>query len=271
MIKSVLRYPGGKSRVAHKIVSLIPPNIKEFREPMVGGGSVALAVKQTLPHVRVWINDLNYDLVCFWKTLRDNPEELIRELKRIKSVYKDGKKLFEEFSSQEGGEEFQRAVRFFVLNRISFSGTTYSGGYSQQAFEKRFTESAIERLKKASEIIKDFRITHGDYERLLFEEGEGVFIFLDPPYYSTTNSRLYGKRGDLHTSFDHERLAKNMKKCRHLWLITYDDCKEVRRLFSFAYIYSWELQYGMSVKKGREILISNFSLKEEAESLHLFF
>ncbi|MFZ8859084.1 MAG: DNA adenine methylase [Thermocrinis sp.] len=51
MIKSILRYPGGKSKVAHKIVSLIPPNIKEFREPMVGGGSVALVLKQTLPHV----------------------------------------------------------------------------------------------------------------------------------------------------------------------------------------------------------------------------
>jgi DNA adenine methylase len=263
MIKSILRYPGGKSKVASKLVSLIPSNIKEFREPMVGGGSVALVLKQTLPHVKVWINDLNYDLICFWKTLRDQPEELIKELKRIKSVCKDGRKLFEELSSQEGGDEFERAVRFFVLNRISFSGTTYSGGFSQQAFEKRFTPSSIERLRKASEIIQDFKITHGDYERLLFEEGEGVFIFLDPPYYSTTSSKLYGKRGNLHTGFDHQRFAQNMKRCKHLWLITYDDCEEVRRLFSFAHIYSWELQYGMSAKKGREILVSNFSLKEK--------
>jgi DNA adenine methylase len=251
MLKSVLRYPGGKSKSAQKLVSLIPPTIKEFREPMMGGGSVSLVLKQTLPHVKVWINDLDYDLVCFWKTLRDNPEELIKELKRIKALYKDGRRLFEEFSSKEDGDEFERAVRFFVLNRISFSGTTYSGGYSQQAFERRFTDSSIERLRKASEIIKDFRITHGDYERLLFEEGEDVFIFLDPPYYSTTSSKLYGKRGHLHTSFDHKRFTENMQKYPHLWLITYDDCEEVRNLFSFAYIYSWELQYGMSAKKGQ--------------------
>jgi len=116
MIKSILRYPGGKSRAAQKIVSLIPPSIKEFREPMVGGGSVSLALKQTLPHVKVWINDLNYDLICFWKTLRDNPDELIKELKRIKSMCKDGRRLFEELSSQEGGDDFERAVRFFVVN-----------------------------------------------------------------------------------------------------------------------------------------------------------
>ncbi len=258
MIKSILRYPGGKSKASHKIVSLIPPNIKEFRELMVGGGSVSLVLKQTRPHVKVWINDLNYDLICFWRTLRDHPDELIKELKWIKSVCKDGRRLFENFSSQEGGDEFERAVRFFVLNRITFSGTTYSGGFSQQAFERRFTDSSIERLRKAGEIVQDFRITHGDYEPLLFEEGEGVFIFLDPPYCSTTNSRLYGKRGHLHTSFDHQRFAENMKKCKHLWLITYDDCQQVRRLFSFAHIYSWELQYGMTAKKGKELFITNY-------------
>jgi len=44
VIRSVLRYPGGKSKVAQKIVSLIPPNIKEFREPMVGGGVKQLPI-----------------------------------------------------------------------------------------------------------------------------------------------------------------------------------------------------------------------------------
>lgn len=266
MLKNVLRYPGGKSKALGVILPNIPSNIKEFREPMVGGGSVSLAIKQLFPHVKVKINDLNYDLICFWKTLRDKPDELIREVKRIKESCKDGRKLYNELTSKNDGDEFERAVRFFILNRITFSGTVQSGGYSQQAFEKRFTISAIEKLKEASEIIKDFEITHGDYEKLLFEDGEGVFIFLDPPYYSTTKSRLYGKNGDLHLTFDHERFAANMKKCQHLWLITYDDSPRVRELFSFAYIYPWELQYGMNnykqdtARKGRELLIANYKL-----------
>ena len=269
MLKNVLRYPGGKSKAVEKIIANIPANIKEFREPMVGGGSVSLVVKQLFPNVKVKINDLNYDLICFWKTLRDNPDELIKEVRKIKETYKDGRKLYNEFTTKNGGNEFERAVRFFVLNRITFSGTVDSGGYSQQAFEKRFTDSAIEKLKLASEIIKDFEITHGDYEKLLFEDGEGVFIFLDPPYYSTAKSKLYGKNGNLHLSFDHERFAANMKKCKHLWLITYDDCTEVRELFSFAYIYPWELQYGMNnykqktARKGRELFITNYRILSE--------
>jgi DNA adenine methylase len=60
-----------------------------------------------------------------------------------------------------------------------------------------------------------------------------------------------------------------MKKCKHLWLITYDDCKEIRQLFSFAYIYPWELQYGMNnyrqgnAKKGKELFIANYRLEEK--------
>jgi DNA adenine methylase len=266
MIKNVLRYPGGKSKAVEKIIAHIPDNIKELREPMVGGGSVSLVVKQRFPNVKVKINDLNYDLICFWKTLRDNHNELIRKVTKIKETYKDGRKIYNEFKTKHNSNEFERAVRFFVLNRITFSGVVDSGGYSQQAFEKRFTDSAIEKLKSASEIIKDFEITHGDYEKLLLEDGNGVFIFLDPPYYSTTKSKLYGKNGDLHLSFDHERFAANMKKCNHLWLITYDDCPKIRELFSFAYIYPWNFQYGMNnykqktARKGRELFITNYKI-----------
>jgi len=260
MLKNVLRYPGGKSKAVEKIIANIPTGIKEFREPMVGGGSISLVMKQLFPDVKVKINDLNYDLICFWKTLRDNPNILIKEIRKIKETYKDGRKLYNELITNNNGNELEKAVRFFVLNRITFSGTVDSGGYSQQAFEKRFTNSAIEKLELVSEIIKDFEITHGDYEKLLFEDGDGVFIFLDPPYYSTTKSKLYGTKGNLHISFDHKRFADNMKKCKHLWLITYDDCIEVKELFSFAYIHHWELQYGMTAKKGMELLITNHKL-----------
>jgi DNA adenine methylase len=49
MLKNVLRYPGGKSKAVEKIIANIPSNIKEFREPMVGGGSVSLVIKQLFP------------------------------------------------------------------------------------------------------------------------------------------------------------------------------------------------------------------------------
>ena len=71
----------------------IPTDFDEFREPFVGGGSVFIAVKQVVEDSLFRINDLNYDLFCFYKQLRDNGEELTKEIRRIKSHSLDGKKL----------------------------------------------------------------------------------------------------------------------------------------------------------------------------------
>jgi DNA adenine methylase len=112
--------------------------------------------------------------------------------------------------------------------------------------------------------LSSIHITQGDYENLLFQSGDNVFIFLDPPYLSATKSKLYGVRGKLHTDFDHERFADNMRNCQHQWLITYDDSPEVRKLFNFAHISDWSLQYGMnnykqtSAAEGRELFIKNY-------------
>jgi len=274
-IKSVLRYPGGKSRAIKIIRPLIPHNFSEFREPFVGGGSVFIDVKQNInPKAKYIINDLNYDLYCFWKYVKTDNKNLYNEIKHIKETKSDGRSLFFEYTQTTELPEFKRAVRFFVLNRITFSGTVDAGGYSEQAFINRFTWSSLERLQEITNILDDVEIYNEDYERFLFEKGENVFIFLDPPYYSQSKSRLYGKRGELHTGFNHERFAENMKKCRHKWLITLDDCEQNRELFNFANIFDWELQYGMNnyksntAAKGKELFICNYDIKNDLEKTY---
>ena len=135
------------------------------------------------------------------------------------------------------------------------------------------------RLNDLGKVINGSLITNYDYEELLKKEGENVFVFLDPPYYSATKSALYGKNGHLHKSFDHKRFADNMKNCKHKWLITYDDSDYILNLFSFAHITSWNLTYGMrnitesSDQTGKELFISNYVLKTKQnknEQLQLF-
>ena len=192
LAKSPLRYPGGKSRALKQILPLIPVNISEFREPFVGGGSVFFAIR-SLFQSRIksyWINDLNYDLYCFWKQARDNALDLVETLTETHTIATDGRALFEELTQGKDKLnqnrdmlcEFQRAARFFILNRITFSGVVDSGGYSQAAYEKRFTESSIERVKNICPYLSGVKITNGDYTDSLFHDGEDVFIFLDPPY-----------------------------------------------------------------------------------------
>ena len=266
-IKSPLRYPGGKQKALGQIIPHLPENIDEYREPFIGGGSVFLAMKQLFDQQikNYWINDLNFDLYCFWKSAQNEIQLMAEKIQEIKQKNINGKELFQQLTSGDSSlNDFERAVRFFVLNRITFSGTVYSGGYSQQAYEKRFTHSSIDRLLKLSSCLSSTFITNDDYENVILKEVKNVFIFLDPPYLAATKSKLYGRKGSLHTSFDHERFAENMKKCHHRWLITYDDSPEIRALFNFANITEWTLQYGMnnykqtSAAKGQELFIKNY-------------
>jgi len=274
-IKSPLRYPGGKSRAVSQIAEYIPVYFSEYREPFLGGGSVFLYIKQRFPNLKFWINDLNYDVYCFWKYAQISCKELVSDIKKIKQEQKNGRELFEEFTSVDVTKlsEFERAVRFFVLNRITFSGTVDSGGFSQKAFEARFTDSSIERVSLLENILEGIKITNLDYRELLKESGDDVFLFLDPPYLSTVKSRLYGKNGSLHTSFNHDEFSQELKSCSHLWLITYDDSPEIRKNFMFANCYEWQLQYGMNnykqkhAAKGHELFISNYKAEQHIQEL----
>lgn len=271
VVKTPLRYPGGKSKAIKTIRQYFPAYFSEYREPFIGGGSIFIDVKQKSPQCQFWINDLNPEVYYFWQVLQKNSDNAIAEIRRIKNSDRQGKELFQELAAIDPKQltEEARAIRFFILNRITFSGTIEAGGFSQCSFEKRFTDSSIERLKPLASILKDTKITNLDYSEVLQEPGNDVFIFLDPPYLTATNSRLYGKRGNLHTAFDHQRFAKLLKDCPHQWLITYDDSPEIRENFKFAHIYEWELQYGMNnykqktAGKGRELMIANYEVRKE--------
>ena len=267
-ITSPLRYPGGKSKAISQIMRYLPAHFAHYREPFVGGGSLFIHLKQQRPQLDVWINDLNYDLYCFWKYAQTDLARLVAAIARVKNSTTDGRALFMKLTTTRAGarSEFEHAVRFFLLNRITFSGTVDAGGYSQGAYEKRFTLSSIERLKRLRPVLEGVRITNLDYRAVLEESGADVFIFLDPPYLSATKSKLYGRKGALHTAFDHEAFAAALKACAHKWLITYDDAPEIRRNFAFAHIYAWELQYGMNnygrdfAPKGKELFITNYEI-----------
>lgn len=265
MIKSPLRYPGGKSR-AINLISKLLPEFDEFREPFVGGGSVFIYAKQRFPDKKFWVNDLYFELYKFWEMSQKDVNALIDKIYEWRNQFPVGKELHQFLNKNISSfNDLERAAAFFIYNRITFSGTSLSGGFSEGAFSGRFTESSIQRLNEFAQVINgSTTITNLDYKDVVNEEGQNVFIFLDPPYYSATKSALYGKNGNLHKVFDHQKFANTMKNCNHKWLITYDDCEYIRELFSFANIIPWDLTYGMrnvtenSDQKGKELFISNY-------------
>lgn len=264
-VRTPLRYPGGKSRALKSIIPLVPDDFQEFREPFIGGGSVFIYLRQLFPDRRFWINDLYPELAAFWEIAGTDIDAMLGQIWKWRRTYKDGRVLHRFLvDNLKEFPKVQKAAAFFILNRLTFSGTSESGGYSQSAFEKRFTESSIARVEAILPIMEKVKVTNLDFQKVIEAPGEGVFIYLDPPYFSATKSALYGKNGNMHKGFDHERLAEVLQKSPHRWLMTYDDSEYIRELFSFAKITKWSLTYGMrNVKatanqKATEVFISNY-------------
>lgn len=212
ILKTPLRYPGGKSRAVPKLANFIP-NLDEYhvyREPFLGGGSVALWVTQNYPNTRVWVNDLYEPLTNFWKTLQDDGDKLQRKLMELKSRYPDqgsARGLFleaKEIINDREKSHLDRAISFYIANKCSFSGLTESSSFSKQASDSNFSMRGIEKLKFYSYAIRNWTITNYDYAALL-DDNRQAFVYLDPPYDIKDN--LYGKKGNMHRGFDHDKFA----------------------------------------------------------------
>ena len=272
-IKSPLRYPGGKSRAIRFLSQYIPTDFKEYREPFVGGASVLLWALQQKPKAEYFASDANPDLIAFWKMLQLNDTMLSRHIRKEKKRSDDGRKLYVEIVARRDrlDNAFIRAMDFFILNRITFSGTIDSGGYSEQAFKSRFTQSSIDRLEPVANLIRGVRFVCDDYRPALMNDPDkkGVFLFLDPPYYTAIKSGLYGTNGSLHKNFSHSQLADDLKETPHRFMMTVDDCEHTRKLYGDFCVVEWSLQYGMNnvkrhtAPKGNELLVANFEIKQK--------
>ena len=260
-----LRYPGGKSR-AIKFLSQHLPKIESYREPFLGGGSMALYVTQTYPNTDVWVNDLYYPLYAFWMTLRDHGQQLCDDLRELKTElgesYDAHKMAFDDAKDKLNNDLYESGFNFYVANKCSFSGLTANSSFSKQASRANFTFRGIDKLPALSELIQGWRITNQSYEELLY--GRNAFVFLDPPYAIKDN--LYGNKGDMHKSFDHKLFAAYACASENKCMITYNSELFIKDRFPDWYQKDWDLTYTMrssgtytkDQKKRKELLLLNY-------------
>ena len=248
--KTPLRYPGGKSRACTKIGQFLPNmyTYREFREPFLGGGSVAIYLTKMYPSLSIWVNDLYEPLVNFWKEVQHSGEELYTTLSDLKVKHSNpdsAKGLFlesKEIINSQDKSKLERAVAFYVVNKCSFSGLTESSSFSAQASDSNFSMRGIEKLTGYQEIIEDWKITNLSYEDLL-TDWKDTFIYLDPPYDIKDN--LYGKSGEMHKKFDHDKFAKDCDDHTADMMISYNSSQLIKNRFKDWNAVEFDLTYTM--------------------------
>ena len=253
---SPLRYPGGKTRAVKLLDAHLREaygDVRELISPFTGGGSFELAMRDKGAIVQA--NDLFHPLYTFWRTAQSQRAALVDAVSALRPMTKE---KFMEFrtaiSTGAVSDDLTIAAYYFAINRSSFSGATFCGGYSAQAATQRFTDASIAKL--AALDLSELTFHNRDCLAFLtmFPPIPGRVVYLDPPYYIA--SYIYGKDGDLHAAFDHAALATALKSRRD-WMLSYNDCEYIRRLYEGCRIEKVAWAYGMdNGKKGSsEILI----------------
>ena len=277
-LKTPLRYPGGKSKAIKTLTPWFPQIISEYREPFIGGGSIAIQITKLYPDIPVWINDLYVPLYNFWVQLRDRGEELSERVREEKQrtldagdkdkVTEKAKELFNKYKEEiDTYDDFEKAVAFFIMNKCSYSGLTENSTFSQTASNSNFSLVGADKLAQFSELIKNWKITNIDYSEVMKAYGSGnTFVFLDPPY--DIKDFLYGKNREMHKSFDHDRFADDVYNCVHKFMITYNVNDRLMELYKNYNLKEWKLRYSMAHRgdKGTdenvktELLVTNYSI-----------
>ena len=198
--KSILRYPGGKTRAIPTILPIIEnQKANVLYSPFFGGGSLefAFAAKDTLNREVIAV-ELYEPLAIFWESALVVPKSVA---KSVKKDFPLTKKRFRELQvKMDGLKGIEQAAAFYVVNRSSFSGATNSGGMSLN--HPRFTESSIHRLEKFC--ASNVQVSHGDAFQMLDDltnmTPDDIVIYADPPYY-LNSSTLYENNGNTHRRF----------------------------------------------------------------------
>ena len=277
-LKTPLRYPGGKSKAVKTLSKWYPDKISEYREPFIGGGSIAIDIAKKNPRIPIWINDLYVPLYNFWVQLRDNGDQLSERVYEEKQYTLDAgdpdrvteraRDLFNQYKEEiDSYNDFDKAVAFFIMNKCSFSGLTENSTFSQTASNSNFSLVGADKLKEFSKIIKYWKITNLDYADVIHSYATGdAFIFLDPPY--DIKDFLYGKNREMHKSFDHDRFAQEVYKCKSKFMITYNLNDRLCELYKDYNLKEWKLRYSMAHRgdKGTddniktELLVTNYDI-----------
>ena len=289
-IKTPVSWMGNKTSILHILYALFSLNYERYIEPFRGSGAVLLGKKK--PDKFEVYNDYNHNLVNLFQCMRDRPVALIEEIgflnlnsrddfNRNKEFFKDEKfkdrfieeeiekiqllfdkptadELIELMTRRKLDYNLRRAAMFLKLLRYRYS----SGGksFACQPMNIRSLFGLIQdvsiRLNNAVIENQDFEVLIKHYDR------ENAFLYCDPPYYSSEYVYQCGFTWD-----DHLRLKNTLANSKGKWLVSYNDCEEIRNLYDGYSFFDFTRLHNMKqrINAGErfpELLIGNYDMYE---------
>jgi DNA adenine methylase len=267
---SPLRYPGGKeglNRLLGKIIQLNGLSDAIYAEPYAGGAGAGLRLLFGEHVAGILINDLDYCVIAFWRSILDRTREFLQLLAKTPVTLDEW--FLQRSIYRKPARHSQLRVGFatFFLNRCNRSGILMDGGpiggiaqKGKWRLDARYYPDTmrrrIERIVAYRDRIQVFNLDSLEFLRKTVKplsKKRNVFVYLDPPYY-VKGSELYL---NAYEHKDHERVSKFLAQSHDFhWLMSYDNVRPIRTMYDEMQQVAFGLTYTAYKRRvGRELLI----------------
>lgn len=228
IVNSPIRWAGSKKKILNEMLNTFPTNKENYIELFLGSGVVLLNVldnKETLNYKNFYVNDINSNIINFYILLRDNVNEIIKQVKKFESKYNafttEEKKEYyykirNDFNRTDNSEK--KAILFYFLMKTGFNGVyreNQKGEFNVPFGRKEkivINETYLYQVSKSIQSVKFYNLEYKEFLNKMMKEGNlnNAFVYCDPPYLPDDN--LVNKKQELYTSnsFNHNLFFENL-------------------------------------------------------------
>lgn len=268
ILKTPIRYAGGKSKAIKHIYQYFPKDLNKVISPFLGGGS--LEVFLTTQNIEVVGNDIFKPLVIFWDQIINNNEELVKFLKTIEPTDENYKNIKEKLIKWEYTQDmlsnwktdFYKRENILTLSDVEVAGyyffnhnLSYGPGYLGWASSIYLNQKSWNKMIENIDNFKTdkLKVFNMDFSEIIINNNED-FLYLDPPYYmgndsdNKMHSAIYPMKNIPvhHDGFDHEKLRDLLYNHKGRFIMSYNNCETIREWYKdFRLEYpSWNYSMG---------------------------
>ena len=266
---SFMSWVGGKKLLRDAVLARFPNDYDRYIE-VFGGAGWVLFHRPEDRKMEVF-NDYNSNLVNLYRCVRDKPNKLKYRLRYVLNSREDFNIIANVYRKNRLGKMYDvdRAAKFYQLIKHSYGSCVDRYGANPRSLWRQFPN-----IDRAAERLQRVVIENRDFEKLIQQyDSPKSFFYCDPPYYATEDFYM---EVDFKKE-DHKRLYDTLIKCSGKFLISYNDCDEIRKLWDKPNIYieSISRMNNLGVcnngkKEFDELFISNYDTKGAAQQLSIF-